>query len=62
MWAQQWNNIYDIVEPYKDQPAIDVTPELQKKVRCYKYKRQRGITYELISGTNIGKIFSDIHL
>ncbi|XP_064594923.1 angiotensin-converting enzyme-like [Liolophura sinensis] len=31
MWAQQWNNIYDIVKPYKDQPAIDVTPELKKQ-------------------------------
>ncbi|XP_035657900.1 angiotensin-converting enzyme-like isoform X3 [Branchiostoma floridae] len=25
MWAQQWNNIYDIVVPFPDQPAIDVS-------------------------------------
>ncbi|XP_066301016.1 angiotensin-converting enzyme-like isoform X4 [Branchiostoma lanceolatum] len=25
MWAQQWNNIYDIVVPFPDQPEIDVS-------------------------------------
>ncbi|XP_078660646.1 angiotensin-converting enzyme-like isoform X2 [Branchiostoma floridae x Branchiostoma belcheri] len=25
MWAQQWNNIYDIVVPFPDQPQIDVS-------------------------------------
>ncbi|XP_055957045.1 angiotensin-converting enzyme [Patella vulgata] len=31
MWAQQWNNIYDIVIPYKNKPSVDVTPELIKQ-------------------------------
>ena len=33
MWAQQWNNIYDIVEPYPGREKIDVTPEMIKQVR-----------------------------
>ena len=24
MWAQEWNNIYDLVEPYRDEPSLDV--------------------------------------
>lgn len=28
MWGQQWNNIYDLVEPYKGVEKIDVTPEM----------------------------------
>jgi peptidyl-dipeptidase A len=31
MWAQEWNNIYDLVEPYKGQGSLDVTKNLQKK-------------------------------
>ena len=31
MWAQEWNNIYDLVEPYKGQGSLDVTRNLQKK-------------------------------
>jgi len=33
MWSQQWNNIYDIVEPYRGKIAIDITPKLQQMVR-----------------------------
>lgn len=29
MWAQQWNNVYDIVAPYPEAESVDVTPELQ---------------------------------
>jgi hypothetical protein len=35
MWAQQWNNIYDIVRPYKDKSSIDVTPTLVQKVSIF---------------------------
>eukprot|EP00463_Aulacantha_scolymantha_P003849 TRINITY_DN4775_c0_g1_i1.p1 TRINITY_DN4775_c0_g1~~TRINITY_DN4775_c0_g1_i1.p1 ORF type:complete len:292 (-),score=40.25 TRINITY_DN4775_c0_g1_i1:410-1285(-) len=28
MWAQSWNNIFDIVKPYPDSVALDVTPEM----------------------------------
>jgi peptidyl-dipeptidase A len=28
MWAQQWSNIYPLVEPYPGQPSPDVTKEL----------------------------------
>ncbi len=31
MWAQEWGNIYDLVEPYKGQGSLDVTKNLQKK-------------------------------
>ncbi|XP_067685542.1 uncharacterized protein [Haliotis asinina] len=29
MWAQQWNNIYDILQPFKGKAAIDVSPEME---------------------------------
>lgn len=32
MWAQQWNNIYDLVIPYKNKAKIDITPVLKEKV------------------------------
>lgn len=31
MWAQQWNNIYDLLEPYAGVSDLDVTTELQKQ-------------------------------
>lgn len=31
MWAQEWNNIYNLVEPYKGQPSLDVDAELKKQ-------------------------------
>lgn len=31
MWAQQWGNIYDQVEPYKGVHSVDVTPALKKQ-------------------------------
>ncbi len=30
MWAQQWDNIYDIVKPFPSAPGFDVTEALQK--------------------------------
>ncbi len=33
MWAQEWGNIYDLVEPYRGQPSIDVS----KKMKALKY-------------------------
>lgn len=30
MWAQEWANIYPLMEPYKGQPSIDVTAALKK--------------------------------
>lgn len=32
MLAQQWNNIYDLVIPYKNKAKIDITPVLKEKV------------------------------
>jgi peptidyl-dipeptidase A len=29
MWAQEWNNIYDIVVPYPHEPSLDVTAKLR---------------------------------
>ncbi|MGQ0430672.1 MAG: M2 family metallopeptidase [Gammaproteobacteria bacterium] len=31
MWAQQWNNIYDLLEPYRGVSNLDVTAELEKQ-------------------------------
>ena len=31
MWGQTWNNIFDLVKPFKDAPKIDVTDELIKQ-------------------------------
>lgn len=31
MWAQQWNNIYDLLEPYAGVSDLDVTAELVKQ-------------------------------
>jgi peptidyl-dipeptidase A len=31
MWAQEWSNIYPLVEPYKGQPSLDVTAALEKQ-------------------------------
>jgi peptidyl-dipeptidase A len=31
MWAQQWNNIYDLLEPYPGVSDLDVTAELEKQ-------------------------------
>ncbi|NWR92221.1 ACE enzyme, partial [Furnarius figulus] len=28
MWAQQWNNIYDLMVPYPDKPNLDVTSNM----------------------------------
>ncbi|XP_070538259.1 angiotensin-converting enzyme-like [Ptychodera flava] len=30
MWAQQWNNILDLVEPFPGKPTVDVTDRLQE--------------------------------
>ncbi len=31
MWAQEWNNIYDLVVPYKGEASLDVSPTLKSK-------------------------------
>src|SRR5690348_10552152 len=31
MWSQTWNNIYDLVLPYKDAPVFDVTERLKQQ-------------------------------
>jgi len=32
MWAQSWGYLYPELEPYKGQPAIDVSPTIEKKL------------------------------
>lgn len=32
MWAQNWENIYSIVQPFKGKPEIEVTPALKTQV------------------------------
>ena len=31
MWAQEWQNIYDLVEPYKGEAPLDVTRKIKQK-------------------------------
>ena len=31
MWAMTWENIYDLVEPYKGKPSLDVTANMVKQ-------------------------------
>ncbi|XP_078487135.1 angiotensin-converting enzyme-like [Ciona intestinalis] len=31
MWAQQWGNIYDLVEPYSGKTGVDATPAMQSQ-------------------------------
>jgi peptidyl-dipeptidase A len=31
MWAQEWEHIFDLVEPYKGQPSLDVSRKLKEK-------------------------------
>lgn len=32
MWAQQWNNIYDLMTPYPEKPNLDVTSTMVQQV------------------------------
>ena len=32
MWGQTWSNVMDMIIPYKDAEAIDVTSALQEQV------------------------------
>lgn len=36
MWAQNWENIYSIVHPFKGKPEIEVTHELKAQVTLTK--------------------------
>lgn len=36
MWAQEWTNVYPLVEPYQGQPSLDVTAGLQKLQKAKK--------------------------
>jgi peptidyl-dipeptidase A len=38
MWAQQWSNIYPLLEPYKGVASLDVTSSL-KKLREQEFQR-----------------------
>ena len=31
MWAQEWENIYDLLEPYKGEPSLNVTKGIERK-------------------------------
>lgn len=34
MWAQSWDNIYNMVVPFPDKPTLDVTETMVKQVLC----------------------------
>lgn len=31
IWAQEWNNVYDLLEPYKGEAQLDATPNIKAK-------------------------------
>lgn len=32
MWAQEWQNIYDLLIPFKNKTNVDITPALKSNV------------------------------
>lgn len=32
MWAQSWDNLYDMMVPFPDKPSLDVTSTMVRKV------------------------------
>ena len=36
MWAQEWSNVYPLVEPYQNQPSLDVTAGLKRLEKAKK--------------------------
>ena len=36
MWAQQWSNIYPLVEPYPDAESVDITARMKALVGILK--------------------------
>ena len=31
MWAQEWGKVYPLIQPYRNEPSLDVTAELRRK-------------------------------
>lgn len=31
MWAQEWQNLHDMIKPYQNKPSLDVTPQMKAK-------------------------------
>ena len=40
MWAQTWNNIEDLVQPYDSSAPVNATPALQQVSVCFFCGRQ----------------------
>ena len=50
MWAQEWNNIYDIVIPFKNKASVDVTDELRKQVSWFSFFVLFRIVINILTG------------
>ena len=48
MWAQTWNNLDDIMRPFKHKQSVDVTPALvqQVKIKTNKTAHKTVIVFE----------------
>lgn len=62
MWAQQWSNIYPLVEPYKGVANLDVTSALVKqrnqilaKIRADNPKREKDADKETVRQANLSQ-------
>ncbi|XP_052094708.1 uncharacterized protein LOC127730371 [Mytilus californianus] len=51
MWAQEWNNIYDIVMPYKGKVSVDITPQL--RAQNYTVERMFRTAEEFFKSLNL---------
>lgn len=48
MWAQTWNNLYDLMIPFPDKPNIDVTQEMSDQVSVCSTVVGKAIILEVI--------------
>ena len=46
MWAQTWNNIYDMMVPFPDKPNVDVTQAMKDQVGSSPRLHRGTSTYE----------------
>ncbi len=54
MWAQDWSNIYPLVEPYQGQPSLDVTAGLEKLGKAKKLDEKGLVRYGEKFFTSLG--------
>lgn len=54
MWAQTWNNLYELMIPFPDKPNIDVTKEMLVQVSACFTAVGKAITVEVTQNVQKG--------